>query len=346
MDQTLLYNLCHGIPKIELHCHLFGTVRKTTMMYLNNKAGKPLTDQELNEFYVRGEKPVGVLRILRALDKYLIRTEDDLYRLTTEYLEDAHSHNVRYSEFFWNPTGTVKVSCIEYHKAQGAIVAAIRDSEKRLGIKSRLIISIDREESPESAIEMVLWMTKYRAPEVVGIGIDYREELGPPEKFIEAYRCAKQAGFRATAHAGEFGCRPKNIEVAINHLNVDRIDHGYTVLEDDSLTKECLDRKFVFTVVPTNSYYLRTLTPEDWERKHPIRLMVQRGLRVFPNTDDPAFHQVTPTKAWMMMVEHFGCTISDLKKCLQYSIEAAWIDEFTRETWMQEWPSYFDAFLK
>jgi adenosine deaminase len=100
----------HAMPKMELHCHLFGTVRHATFAALNRRAGSPLAEEEVEDFYTRGEKPMGVLRVLRALDAHLLRTPDDLHRLTLEYLEDAAAHHVRYSEFFWNPTGTVHVS--------------------------------------------------------------------------------------------------------------------------------------------------------------------------------------------------------------------------------------------
>jgi len=139
-----LTDFLHAIPKVELHCHLFGTVRRDTFIELNRRAGAPLTDEEISGFYTRGEKPVGVLRVLRALDALLVRAPEDLYRLTIEYLQDAAAHNVRHSEFSWNPTGTVHVSRIPYARAQGAIVDAIRDARSQFGIQGRLIAAIDR----------------------------------------------------------------------------------------------------------------------------------------------------------------------------------------------------------
>ena len=140
-----------ALPKVELHCHLLGTVRHGTFVDLAERAKAPISREEIDAFYIRGEKPVGVLKALRALDAHLIRRPDDLYRLTREYLEDAAAHGVRYSEFFWNPTGTAKVSLIPYGQAQGAIVRAIRDAEKDHSITARLIPSIDRESEPREA---------------------------------------------------------------------------------------------------------------------------------------------------------------------------------------------------
>src|SRR5689334_11296081 len=101
-----LDDFLRAIPKVELHCHLFGTVRKATFEALNARAGSPLPQDEIEGFYTRGEKPVGVLRVLRALDAQLVRSPGDLYQLAYEYLEDAAAHNVRHAEFSWNPTGT------------------------------------------------------------------------------------------------------------------------------------------------------------------------------------------------------------------------------------------------
>ena len=333
----------HAIPKVELHCHLFGTVRHATFAALNRRAGSPLAEQEVEDFYTRGEKPVGVLRVLRALDAHLLRTPDDLHRLTLEYLEDAAAHHVRYSEFFWNPTGTVHVSGMSYPAAQAAIVRAIRDAQQAFGIIGRLVPAIDREASPEAAVEMVQWVTANRCDEVIGIGIDYRENERPPELFLRAYSDARRAGLKTTAHAGEFGMPWTNVRTALDVLKVDRIDHGYTVVDNPAFARECADRGLLFTVVPTNSYYLRTLPPERWALDHPIRRMPELGLRIHPNTDDPTLHKVTPTQAWHMMVRDFGFGIDDLRGFMHNGLDGAWIDDTQRGEWRSEWSAQFDV---
>ncbi|MDM0016213.1 adenosine deaminase family protein [Variovorax saccharolyticus] len=331
-----------AIPKVELHCHLFGTVRHGTFADLNRRAGSPLANDEIESFYTRGEKPVGVLRVLRALDAQLVRSADDLHRLAFEYLQDAASHQVRYSEFFWNPTGTVHASGIGYRQAQDAIVNAIHDAQREFGIVGRLIAAIDREASPEAAVEMVQWVTRHRCDEVIGIGIDYRENDRPPELFAEAYRDARRAGLKTTAHAGEFGMPWTNVRTALELLQVDRIDHGYTVVDRPEFARECAERGVIFTVVPTNSYYLRTLPPERWALDHPIRRMPGLGLRIHPNTDDPTLHQVTPTGAWLMMVRDFGFGLDDLRGFMRNGLDGAWIDDAQRRQWQAAWNAEFD----
>ncbi|HYP84312.1 adenosine deaminase [Variovorax sp.] len=335
--------MLHAMPKAELHCHLFGTVRQATFEALNRRAGMPLTSEEVQAFYTRGDKPVGVLRVLRALDAWLIRTPDDLYRLTYEYLADAAAHQVRYSEFFWNPTGTAAESGIPYSAAQAAIARAIVDAQADHGIVGRLVAAIDREATPEAARQMVEWVTAHRSEHTVGIGIDYRETDRPPELFAQAYADARRAGLKTTAHAGEFGMPWTNVRTALDVLKVDRIDHGYTVVDEPAFARECADRGVIFTVVPTNSYYLRTLPPQRWALDHPIRRMPGLGLRVHPNTDDPTLHHVTPTLAWLMMVRDFGFGLDDLRAFLGHGLDGAWIDDGQRRAWRAQWLAEFDA---
>jgi adenosine deaminase len=332
-----------SLPKAELHCHLLGTVRRETFSDFVRAAIAPISSEEIEAFYTRGEKPVGVLRVLRALDQWLLRSPDDFYRITYEYLKDAAHHNVRYAEFFWNPTGTAQVSGLAYATVLPAIKRAMRDAEQDCGIVSRLIPSIDREASAQAAIEMVQWVIEQRCDEVPGIGMDYRENDHPPEKFTEAYALARQHGLKTTAHAGEFGMPWHNVQTAMKTLKIDRIDHGYTIIDNPALVREAKEQGVVFTVVPTNSYYLRTLSPERWALDHPIRAMLAAGLKLHPNTDDPTLHHVTPTGAWAMMVDHFGAGWHDLERFMHNSLDAAWIDESTRRAWRLEWQAQFNA---
>ncbi|HSW04810.1 MAG TPA: adenosine deaminase [Aquabacterium sp.] len=328
---------------MELHCHLLGTVRRSTFEALARRENAPIPAADIEAFYTRGEKPVGVLRVLRALDAWLLKTPDDFHRLTYEYLEDAARHQVLYAEFFWNPTGTARVSGLAYPAVLAAVRRAIADAAQDFGITGRLVPAIDREADAAAALEMVQWVLQHRADEVPGIGIDYREELGPPERFVQAYAAARAAGLKATAHAGEFGLPAANVRTAIEQLQVDRIDHGYTIVDDPALARQAREAGLVFTVVPTNSYYLRTLAPQRWALDHPIRQMRALGLRVHPNTDDPTLHHVTPTGAWRMMLRDFGYSIDDLRHCLLNGLDAAWIDEGTRRRWRTEFCERFDA---
>jgi adenosine deaminase len=335
----------HALPKVELHCHLLGTVQQATLTHWVQREHAPLTPEEISAFYTRGAKPVGVLRVLRALEQQLMRHPDDLARLAREYLAAAAAHQVRYAEFFWNPTGAARDSGIAYADGLAAVREAMAQTEAEHGIASRLIPAIDREASPREALEMVQWVVAHPCAEVVGIGIDYRENDRPPELFLEAYALARRHGLKTTAHAGEFGMPWTNVRTAVEVLKVDRIDHGYTVVDAPDFARQCADAGIVFTVVPTNSYYLRTLAPERFAQDHPIRRMPGMGLAIHPNTDDPTLHLVTPTQAWQKMHAEFGFGVEELRAFMHNGLRAAWVDEATRRPWAAAFDAGFDRAL-
>ncbi len=339
---TGLQDLLARIPKVELHCHLLGTIRQQTMTEIAAQHHARTTREDIEQFYIRGEKPVGVLHIFRELEAHILVDVDDFSRIAYEYGESIAPHAVRYAEVFWNPTGTLQHTDLGYAALQSAILRGFADAQTDFGVTCRLIPSIDRQASASEAVEMVRLVTTHRDPHVIGVGIDYNEVDRPPELFAEAYALAKQHGLKATAHAGEFGTPWTNIATALHQLRVDRIDHGYTVLDNPDLTARCAELGIVFTVVPSNSYYLRTLAPEEWATKHPIRHMVGAGLKIHPNTDDPAFHLINPTQCWERMVTEFGYALSDVRDFMCNGLVGAWIDEETRRTWLREWTTEFD----
>jgi len=356
---TLPERFFRDLPKVELHCHLLGTVQRATLAEWVKREKAPITGHEIEAFYTRGEKPVGVLRVFRALEQQLMRHADDLARLTREYLAAAAAHRVRHAEFFWNPTGAVRDSGIAYRDGLAAIAEAMHDAEHAHGITSRLIPAIDREGTPHEALAMVQWVVEHRRgfeDIVAGIGIDYRETGRPPELFAEAYALARRHGLKTTAHAGEFGCAWTHVHTAVEVLQVDRIDHGYTLVdaarsepaeaaEARAFIEHCRERGIVFTVVPTNSYYLRTLPKERWALDHPIRAMPGLDLSIHPNTDDPTLHLVTPTEAWQKMQLDFGFDAQALRGFMLNGIAAAWVGEATKACWRASFGAEFDALV-
>ena len=333
-----------AFPKAELHCHLLGTTSRETFMDLVRDAGAPISMAEIEGFYTRGEKPVGVLRIFRALESSILKKPEYLKRITLEHLERTAAQGVRYIELFWNWTGLKHF--MTYAEGQDAIVAGLIEGEEKYGIVGRLVPSIDREALPEDAVELVREMAAHRSPWVIGLGIDYRETLHEPENFWKAYRLARNAGFKLTAHAGEFGEHWRNVETAMDLLECERIDHGYTITDNPELAERAADQGIPFAVVPTNSYYLRTFTDEEWAVKHPIRRMVELGLKVFPNSDDPTMHHISISESWLLMMNWLGFSLADLRGFLANSIDAAWVDDETKIVWRQLWLPEFDRLAR
>ncbi len=326
----------HALPKVELHCHLLGTIQRGTLSAWVRRERLPIGDDEIEAYYTRGKKPVGVLKVLRLLEQQLLRSPDDLHRMTVEYLAAASAHNIRHAEFFWNPTGTVRDAGIGYREGLQAILRGMQDAERDHGISSLLIPAIDREAGARAAVEMVEWVVAHPHEKVAGIGLDYRETDHPPELFATAYAAARAAGLKTTAHAGEFGCPWTHVQTALDVLKVDRLDHGYTVLQNPALTQRVADSGIIVTVVPTNSYYLRTLPPERWAAEHPIRFMPAAGVRVHPNTDDPTLHLVNGTQAWQKMHTDFGFDAQAIGQFMHHGIDGAWVDADTRRRWHRE----------
>ena len=139
---------------------------------------------------------------------------------------------------------------MSYAAAQQAILAGAAAAQKDCGIRGRLVPSIDREAPAEAAVQMVQWMLDNRHDDVPGIGIDYRENERPPELFVEAYALARQNGLKTTAHASEFGLPWNNLQTAIETLKVDRVDHGYTVIDNPELAQRCADLGIVPELEP------------------------------------------------------------------------------------------------
>lgn len=327
-------------PKPELHVHLLGTIQEATFMDLVRESNAPITEETVRSFYIRGEKPVGVLHIFRTLEKEILKFPSMLTRIAYEHLETAAAQGVHYTEIFWNWTGLKHA--MGYQEAQDAILEGFDRAEKNFGIIARLIPAIDREAAPEEAVDLVENMCAHRDPKVIGLGIDYRETGFPPEKFWKPYRMAREAGFHITAHAGEFGEHWRNVETAMVLLQADRIDHGYTIVDNYELCHLAREADIPFAVVPTNSYYLRTIARDRWALDHPIREMVKFGLRVFPNSDDPTMHKVRVSESWRLMMTAFGFSLNDLRGFLMNAIDACFVDQPTKSRWKVEWGEEFD----
>ncbi len=314
-----------ALPKVDIHCHLYGTIREETFQELAVETAAPITHEEVSAFFIRGEKPVGVLHAFRFMEEHIFKKPEYLYRLTSECLEDLASENVRHAELFWNATGTMSHQPgLEFDALQRAITTAMEDAESRYDITARLILAIDREAPPEDAAVLVSHAISSPDKRTIGLGVDYRETGFPPEFFWKAYQMAKNAGLRLCAHAGEFGCHWRNVEAAIDLLQVERLDHGYTMVDNPELMSRIADSGITVTVVPTNSYYLRTLPPAEWASKHPIRAMLASKVNIHPNTDDPTFHNTTPNRVWVSMHQDFGATAEDITRMSLAGIEGSW----------------------
>jgi adenosine deaminase len=204
------------------------------------------------------------------------------------------------------------------------LVDGIHRAEQELGVGCRLIADVYRQDSAQEAADMVLDVLAHRPDEVIGLGMDGAEAPDPPEKFVEAYKLAKDGGLRLTAHACE-DAPAENITTCLDVLGCERIDHGYHVLGDPEVVKRTRDEGIVFTVCPTATavcyFDAGDLTT------HPIRKMADEGLRIMLNSDDPPMFHTDIGTEYVGMVEAAEWTPDRVRTFVMNGIDGAWLDD-------------------
>ncbi|UJF18872.1 adenosine deaminase [Vibrio sp. SS-MA-C1-2] len=332
----------HQIPKVDLHYHLLGGVRMETMLDFANKYGVQLSEDEAKCYYraYQHETPTtkGGIEALTFLYQ-LMKEPEDYCRVLNEVAEDAAESHIKYIETFWNPSDTT----LDYKVVTNALIKAIDDIEEKHSIIIRLIPSINREKSPEEAITMVKAMIDNPHPYVLGIGIDYKEQNSPVEHYWKAYQLAQEFGYKTTAHCSEFGLHWRNVESGIELINVDRIDHGYTIIDNAELTEKYAQEGIPFTVIPSNTYYLKQWPDyHEWVSQHPIREMAEAGLVIIPCTDDWHIHNTTGANCYRVMCEDFGFDLDSIKQLMLNGIQASWLSDEKKKQYIQDWSVLFD----
>ena len=331
------------MPKAELHYHLLGGVRMQTMLDLAAKYEEPISEKDAKSYYRAFAHENEVMKGGIAALNYLyplLRETADYERVAYEILEDAKNTGVRYVEFFWNPNDTD----LPYKEVTLALAKVFETAEKEWNISAYLIPSINREKPPEDAVEMVEWMIDFPHERVLGIGIDYREDNAPIEKFWKAYRLAQENSYRLTGHCSEFGLHWRNVETGIDLINLERIDHGYTVIENPELMARCAKERIPFTVVPSNTFFLKKWpNHSEWQIKHHIRQMAKAGMTIIPATDDWHMHDTNGQKCYQVMIEDFGFDLDGIRQCIENGINAAWQPEEVKTKWRHEWLNEFDS---
>jgi adenosine deaminase len=276
--------LVQSLPKCELHIHIEGSLEPELMFALARRNGirLPYASVEAVRQAYRFRNLQDFLDLYYRGMSVLI-AEQDFYDLAFAYLERAHADNVRHVEMFFDPQGHTSRGVPFATVVQGlhrAIVAA----ERELGIRASLIMCFLRH-LDETDAERTLDAGLAFKDQIVGVGLDSSEAGNPPSKFRRAFARAREAGFFLTAHAGEEG-PPSYVWEALDLLGVARIDHGNRSLEDDVLVGRLAREQIPLTVCPLSNLRLRVV---DELARHPLRRMLDKGLLVTVNSDDPAY---------------------------------------------------------
>lgn len=313
--------LVAALPKISLHCHLIGSVAPQTVVELAAKHGVPLERGAEDLYDHHSYADLG--EFLRVLDVVgsVIRDVDDFHRVTYESLTaGGAAHNVLYREIHLSPPGHPGVA---YPTLLEGVQAGMADARTDTGIEAGLVIGLCRERSATAAVELVEQVIAHRTDAVLGIGLDYEEVKGPPILFTEAFALAGRAGLRRTAHS-ESG-PPHHIEVLLDELGCDRVDHGYHVVDDPAITARCVEERVPFTCTPVSSDIGRYSGSGDGTH-HRIAEMVDAGLLVTIDSDDPPMFGTDPTHDYRVLAHALGYGRDELAALTRNGVEATWLD--------------------
>lgn len=306
------------LPKAELHLHLEGTLEPEHMFALaaRNRVDLPFrTVEEVRAAYQ-----------FQRLDDFLaiyyqgtavLRTEQDFFELTARYLERARADGVKHVEVFFDPQAHTRRG-IDLGTVVRGIVGALAQSE----ITSRLIMCFLRDLSEYEAFE-TLANAEPHLEYIAGVGLDSSELGHPPGKFQAVFEAARARGLRLVAHAGEEG-PPAYVREALDVLRIDRIDHGNRALEDPQLVARLRAMQIALTVCPLSNLKLGGVSDL---RQHPLRTMLDLGLRATVNSDDPAYFGGYVLDNLLAMVEHLQLTDEQVVTLARNSFSGSFLSD-------------------
>jgi adenosine deaminase len=276
--------LIKRLPKCELHIHIEGSLEPELMLALARRNGVRLKYESVDAV----RQAYRFRNLQDFLDIYyqgmsVLITEQDFYDLAFAYLQRAHADNVRHVEMFFDPQGHTARG-VAFATVIGGLHRAIADAGRQLGVRASLIMCFLRH-LDEADAEQTLDSALAFKDKIAGIGLDSSETGNPPSKFKHVFRRAHDARFFLTAHAGEEG-PPSYVWEALDVLGVGRIDHGNRSLQDQTLVGRLARERMALTVCPLSNLRLRVV-PDL--KQHPLRQMMENGLVVTVNSDDPAY---------------------------------------------------------
>ncbi len=324
-----------GLPKAELHVHLEGTLEPELMFELAERNGValPYDGVESARAAYNFTDLGSFLRLYYGGCSALV-TEDDFYDLTWAYLVRAAEENIVHVEPFFDPQ-THTARGVHFGTVVTGILRALEDGRDRFGISFRLIMAILRDESVQSALHTLDLAHLYRR-HIDGIGLDSAELGHPPEDFAEVFEIARLREYRVVAHAGEEG-PPAYIIGALDSLGAERIDHGVRCLEDPVLVARLVRDRVPLTVCPLSNVRLNVV---DSMREHPFRTMMDAGLLVTINSDDPAYFGGYLTDNYVAVAESLGLTNAELAHLAEASFDASFLDDDDKDARIAEVRAY------
>ena len=317
-----------GLPKAELHVHIEGTLEPELKFQLAKKHGIVLQHASVEDL----RRAYRFANLQAFLDIYydgaaVLRDADDFHSLAQAYLHKAHAQGVVHAEIFFDP---------QTHTARGIALATVLDglrracarAEQELGISSRLILCFLRHLSADEAMRTLEEALPHKDA-IAAVGLDSSELGHPPAKFSAVFARARREGFLAVAHAGEEG-PPAYIVEALDVLKVRRIDHGVHCEEDPALLERLARERVPLTVCPLSNVKLKVFEQIE---SHNIRRLLERGLCVTVNSDDPAYFGGYVLENYLAVERGLGLSRDDLTLLARNSIEASFLTDSAKQRW-------------
>lgn len=327
-DNTNPLNQFYSLPKVELHRHLEGSLRLTTMLDVARQHGVTVPASMFNLsglVQVQDKDPQTFTNFLEKFKtlRLFYKSPDVIHRVTREAVEDAAKDNIRYMELRFTPVALSRAEGFPLHDVMDWVIASAKEAADEFNVKVGLIASVNRHESPDLA-EQVAWLAADHIKDGVrGMDLAGNEAEFPAAPFYDLFKEARQAGLHITIHAGEWG-PAQNVREAIEKLGAERVGHGVRVLEDERAAALAKERGTAFEVCVTSNYQsgvVKTLS------EHPLPKMVKAGLNVTVNTDDPSVSRITLSREYQRVCQDLGLPIDGLKESVLRAAQAAFLPE-------------------
>lgn len=320
MELSTLSQLIQQLPKAELHLHIEGSLEPELMWQLAQKHGLELPFANVEAI----AQAYQFDSLQSFLDLYyqganVLRDEDDFFELMWAYLCKCKAQNIVHTEIMFDPQ-THTERGIPYATFMAGFARAIDKAKKELGISVYLILSFLRHLSEQSALA-TLQEAKPFYPMIKAIGLDSSELGNPPQKFANAFKAAKDLGFKLVAHAGEEG-PPEYVWEALNTLNVDRIDHGVRSSEDAALLAHLKDLQIPLTVCPLSNLKLCVVSDLS---EHNVLSLLREGLLVTINSDDPSYFGGYLNENFLALASKLDLSKDDAIQLVRNSIVASFL---------------------
>jgi adenine deaminase len=309
-----------GMPKAELHVHIEGTLEPELQFALAERNGISLpaaSAAEMRAAQVYDDLTSFLAAYYEGMN--VLRTAADFYDLAWAYLQRAHGEGVRYAEIFFDPQAHTSRG-IAFATVIGGLRRALLAARRELGLRAQLIMCMLRDQPASYAMATLLQSLPYREW-IVGVGLDSDERGHPPVKFAEVFNRARSEGYQVTMHCDvDQENSVEHIRQCLFEIGVDRIDHGVNILESDELTAELKRRGIGLTVCPISNRWVAG----DLKASQ-IKRMLDLGLRVTVNSDDPAYFGGYVTDNLIAAQEAAGLTEAELLRLQRNAIEIAWL---------------------